>query len=81
MVGGSRPLWRSSTETQSVDEQIRAIQEYVYSKYVEPGDHGALDEEGAVRLLDTYYSDPSRLDDAECFFPGVLWFELGFEPP
>ena len=62
-----------------MDEQIRAIQEYVYSKYVEPSDHGTLDEEGAVRRLDSYYGDPARANDAECFFPGVLWFELGFE--
>jgi hypothetical protein len=37
-----------------VDEQIRAIQEYVYSKYIEPADHGELDEEAAARVLEEY---------------------------
>jgi hypothetical protein len=61
-----------------VDDQIRAIEEYVYGKYIEPGDHGTLDEESAVRVLDEFYSGPDA-DAAESYFPGVLWFELGFE--
>lgn len=60
-------------------EQIRAIQEYVYGKYIEPGAHGTLDEESAARTLDACYADPAHALDSECYFPGVLWFELGFE--
>ncbi len=61
-----------------MDEQIRAIQEYVYSKYIEPGDHGELDDESAARLLDEYYQREDA-DVSESYFPGVLWFEVGFE--
>ncbi len=60
-----------------MDDQIRVIEEHVYSKYIEPADHAEMDEEGAARTLDAYYMLPAA-DPAESFFPGVLWFELGF---
>jgi serine/threonine-protein kinase len=62
-----------------VDDQIRAIEEYVYAKYVDPAPHRSLDEEEAARTLDAYYSKPERADDPDCFYPGILYFELGFE--
>jgi formylglycine-generating enzyme required for sulfatase activity len=62
-----------------VDEQIRAIQEHVYSKYVEASAHGEMDEEAAARVLDEYYGRPENAGDADCFYAGVLYFELGFE--
>lgn len=62
-----------------MDEQIRAIQEYVYDKYIEPADHGDLDEEAAGRELEEYYARPERETDSDCFFVGVLYFELGYE--
>jgi len=65
-------------ESPRVDDQIRAIEEYVYNKYIEPARHGDLDEEVAARLLDEHYLKPDA-DPAESYFPGVLWFELGYE--
>ena len=62
-----------------MDEQIRAIQEYVYSKYIEPADHGELDEEAAASVLEEYYARPEQANDMDCYFPGVLYFELGYE--
>ena len=62
-----------------MDEQIRAIQEYVYDKYIEPGDHGELDEESAARVLEEYFLHPEREHDSDCYVVGVLYFELGYE--
>ena len=62
-----------------MDDQIRAIEEYVYSRYIDPAPHGTLDEAAAVRVLDAYYARPENAEDPDCFFPGVLYFELGFE--
>lgn len=62
-----------------MDEQIRAIQEYIYGKYIEPGEYGGLDEEAASLALEEYYSQPERENDSDCYFVGVLYFELGYE--
>jgi hypothetical protein len=61
-----------------VNDQIRKIQEHIYAKYVDPSDHGTLDEEAALRVLEDYYKSPEHQGDSECFFPGILYFELGF---
>src|SRR5204863_2995996 len=61
-----------------VNDQIRKIQEHIYAKYVDPSDHGTLDEEAALRVLEEYYKSPEHSGDSECFFPGILYFELGF---
>jgi formylglycine-generating enzyme required for sulfatase activity len=62
-----------------VDDRIRAIQEYIYSKYIDPSAYAPIDEESAVRVLEEHYSQPERAGDPDCFYPGVLYFELGFE--
>lgn len=59
-------------------DQIRKIQEYVYLKYIDPGEHGVLDEEAASRVLDEHYRRPANADNAECYYVGILLFELGF---
>ena len=30
------------------------------------------------RVLEEYYQSPEHQSDSECFFPGILYFELGF---
>jgi formylglycine-generating enzyme required for sulfatase activity len=62
-----------------VDDQIRAFEEYVYAKYIDPSAYTPIDEEAAVAALDAYYRRPEAEQDPDCFFPGVLYFELGFE--
>jgi formylglycine-generating enzyme required for sulfatase activity len=62
-----------------VDEQIRALQEYVYDAYVEGGAAQPIDEEAACRVLDEYYARPDKAGDSDCFYPGILYFERGFE--
>lgn len=61
-----------------MNEQIRKIQEYIYAKYVDMGDHGNLDEEAALRVLEEHYLRPENSDDSECCYLGILYFELGF---
>jgi formylglycine-generating enzyme required for sulfatase activity len=61
-----------------VNEQIRKIQEYIYAKYVDPGPHGTLDEEAALRVLEEHYRHPENANDSECCYLGILYFELGF---
>jgi formylglycine-generating enzyme required for sulfatase activity len=61
-----------------VNEQIRKIQEHIYARYVDPGDHGNLDEDAAIRVLEEHYSKPERAGDPECCYLGILYFEHGF---
>jgi hypothetical protein len=61
-----------------VSDQIRKIQEYVYLKYIDPGDHGTRDEEAALHALEEHYRKPANLGNPECYYVGVLLFELGF---
>lgn len=62
-----------------MSDQIRKIQEYVYLKYVDPGDHGSMDEEAALRVLEEHYRKPANADNSECYYVGILLFEHGFE--
>lgn len=62
-----------------VTDQIRKIQEYVYLKYVDPGDHGTIDEEAALRVLEEHYRKPANADNSECYYVGILLFEHGFD--
>jgi formylglycine-generating enzyme required for sulfatase activity len=64
-----------------LDDQIRAIEEHVYAKYVEPSRHGLLDEEAAVRVLEQFYARPDQAENPDCYLAGVLCFELGYAQP
>jgi formylglycine-generating enzyme required for sulfatase activity len=72
------PAGRAVRAGAPVTDQIRKIQEYVYAKYVDPGTHGTLDEEAALRVLEEHYRRSETADDPECYVLGVLYFELGF---
>lgn len=60
-------------------EQLRAIQEYIYAKYIEGSGAPPIDELAAVAILHDYYAAPGRESDPDCFYPGILYFELGWE--
>jgi formylglycine-generating enzyme required for sulfatase activity len=62
-----------------VNEQIRKIQEHIFAKYVDLGDHGTLDEDAALRILEDHYKKPENAADSECCYLGILYFEHGFE--
>ena len=61
-----------------MNEQIRKIQEYIFAKYVDPGDHGTLDEEAALHVLEEHYRKAEHAHDPECCYLGILYFERGF---
>jgi len=62
-----------------VDDQIRALNEYVYAKYVDGLRVEDIDEEAACAQLQGYFQQPGNSNDPECVYLGVLAFELGYE--
>jgi serine/threonine-protein kinase len=62
-----------------VNEQIRALQEYVYLKYVDGVRVKDMDEVAAVKQLEAFFGRPENANDAECVYAGILYFELGYE--
>ena len=62
-----------------MNDQIRAISEYVYTKHVDNAAVDDLDELEAIRILERYYTQPANREDGECVYLGILYFELGFE--
>jgi len=63
----------------SVDDQIRALQEYTYAKYVDGSHVEGVDEVVAVGQMEEYFSRPENASDPECVYVGILYFELGYE--
>lgn len=65
----------------ALDESIRRIQDYVYSRYVEGKGHATLEmaELAALDRLEAFFAAPDRAEDPDCFMAGVLAFELAFE--
>jgi hypothetical protein len=61
-----------------LSDQIRKIQEYIYARYVDQKKHGTIDEEAAIRVLEQHYRQPANVDDSECCYLGILYFERGF---
>jgi len=62
-----------------VDEKIRSLNEYVYSKYVDGTRVEDLDEEAVCVELEAHFSRPEFANDPECVYLGILSFELGYE--
>jgi serine/threonine-protein kinase len=62
-----------------VDDQIRALNEYVYYKYVDGARVEDIDEEATAAQLQAFYTRPENGPDAECVYLGILCFELGYE--
>ena len=62
-----------------VNERIRAINEYVYAKYVEVLRVESVDERAALEELQAWYEQAEYVNDPECVYLGILYFELGFE--
>ncbi len=55
------------------------IQEYVWARYVdfEPAPF-TLDEAQAAATLEAHYREHAMSDDSECFYYGILAYELAF---
>ena len=62
-----------------MDDQTRALNEYVYLKYVDGVRVDDIDEEAASEQLHSYFIRPEHGNDPECVYLGILCFELGYE--
>lgn len=62
-----------------MNDRLRSIQEYVYAKYIEGGGAPQIDEVEAAGLLEDHFAHPDNASDTDCFYPGIIYFELGFE--
>lgn len=62
-----------------MDDRLRSIQEYVYAKYIDGGGAPQIDEVDAARFLEEHYGKSEHAGDPDCFYPGMLYFELGYE--
>ncbi len=67
------------SESAPVDDRLRSIQEYVYAKYIDGSGAPPIDEVEAAEFLEQYFGQAEHVGDADCFYPGILYFELGFE--
>lgn len=61
---------------------IAQIQQYVWSRYVKFEDAPfQIDEAEALRILEEHYRTHSLTSDSECFYYGILAYELAFAQP
>ncbi|MCU0728344.1 MAG: formylglycine-generating enzyme family protein [Planctomycetes bacterium] len=64
-------------------EQVQRIKEFIWQKYVDCTHASASDivEEEAVKVLDSYFATVDPAEDNECYYLGILLFELAFRIP
>jgi formylglycine-generating enzyme required for sulfatase activity len=60
------------------DDKIKAIQEHIWSKYVE-GAHDEFDEEDALRTLEDHHRSRALAAAPDTYYLGILYFEMAFE--
>ena len=65
-----------------VDDDIREIREYLWSKYIDFSHHGDdIDEEAALKRFEEYHRTHSIAVDGETYYLGILYFELAYTKP
>jgi formylglycine-generating enzyme required for sulfatase activity len=60
------------------DDEIKAIQEHIWKKYVE-GAHDDFDEEEALRKLAEFHRTHSAAAAPDTYYLGILYFEMAYE--
>lgn len=60
------------------DDKIKAIQEHIWSKYVE-GAHDDFDEAEALKTLEEHHRTHSAAAAPDTYYLGILYFEMAFE--
>lgn len=61
---------------------VTRIQQYVWSRYVKFEEAPfEIDEVQALRVLEDHYRTHSLTSDSECFYYGILAYELAFAQP
>ncbi len=61
-----------------VDENIKAIREFVWAKYIDYSDHEHIDDAEALAALEEYHCAHTVAVDGETYYLGILYFELAF---
>lgn len=66
-----------------VKDEIKRIQEYVWARHIDGSDHydHSIDEETAIRVLDSFYSEIGNRNSPDQVYLGILLFERAFEHP
>jgi formylglycine-generating enzyme required for sulfatase activity len=64
-------------------EKVQRIKEFIWQKYVDCTHPSASDivEDDAVKVLDQYFATVDPAEDPECYYLGILLFELAFQNP
>src|SRR5262245_51698618 len=60
------------------DENIKAVQEHIWNKYVE-GTHDEFDEAAALKTLAEFHRTHSPAVAPDTYYLGILYFEMAFE--
>ncbi len=61
------------------DENIKAIREYIWAKYIDFAHHGDdIDEAKALEALEEYHRDHTVAADGETYYLGIMYFEAAF---
>ncbi len=64
-------------------EQVKKVKEYIWQKYVDyvhPESEDVVEGE-AVGILERHYATVDPADDPECYYLGIVLFELAFQNP
>lgn len=62
-----------------MSEQIRQLQEYVFTRYVDGGDaQEGIEERQAFEELSAWFAQPGQAEDPDCYMPGLMAFELAW---
>jgi len=66
-----------------VKDHIKRIQEYVWARHIDGSDHydHSIDEDEAIRVLDSHYSEIGNRNSQDQVYLGILLFERAFERP
>jgi len=66
-----------------VKDEIKRIQDYVWARHIDGSDHydASVDEEAALRVLDSHYSEIGNRNSSDQFYLGILLFERAFRQP
>ncbi len=64
-------------------EQVKKVKEFIWQKYVDYVQPESKDivEDEVVGILETHYATVDADDDPECYYLGIILFELAFQNP
>jgi formylglycine-generating enzyme required for sulfatase activity len=66
-----------------MQEKVKKFKEFVWQKYVDyvAPESESVDEDEALEILEMYFTTVDPEEDPECYYVGILLFELAFQKP